>query len=119
MSPATSTRPSAGASTSSSRQRRRNPSFGIAEEEREERRERDEGTATIRSIQTRGRRRKREIRQPLSMEEGMEPCTDRRAKGMSVTLTADGFHPVFQLQLAFLESDFFDLFGFGEVTAWR
>jgi hypothetical protein len=33
-----------------------------------------------------------------------------------VTLTADGFHPVFQLQLAFFEGDFFDLFGIGEVV---
>jgi hypothetical protein len=27
----------------------------------------------------------------------------------------DVFHPVLQLQLAFLEGDFFELFGFGEV----
>src|SRR5262245_13499970 len=33
-----------------------------------------------------------------------------------LTMTAqDVFHPVFQLQLALLEGDFFELFGFGEV----
>ncbi len=29
--------------------------------------------------------------------------------------TQDVFHPIFQLKLSFLEGDFFELFGFGEV----
>ena len=36
---------------------------------------------------------------------------------MSVTLTPEAFHPVFELQLLFLEDDFINLFGFGEVMS--
>jgi hypothetical protein len=31
----------------------------------------------------------------------------------------DVLHPIFQLELAFLEGDFFELFGFGEVMLAR
>jgi hypothetical protein len=36
---------------------------------------------------------------------------------MSVVLTADGLHPVFELKLLFLDGHFFDLFGFREVVS--
>ena len=89
--------------------RRRN-AIGIAKEESKKQRERRKRGAVRPSH--RGAREERE----------KERTADERQSGGIETQSAaclflpaapqDVFHPIFQLELAFLEGDFFDLFGF-------
>ena len=91
---------------------RANRSIGVAEEEGEEECERHEGDRE--DPPNRGARNERESKRTADERQsgGVEAQSAvRLGRGLAMA-PQDVFHPILQLELAFLEGDFFDLFGF-------